>query len=534
MLYAHRSVAHLGSVCACDGKVDGTQWPWVFEWIPYAISHGLNPLYTHQIWSPGGLDLAAVTFAPATAIVGTPLSWLFGPIVAYNLVTIACPVVSGWAAYRLCVYLTKAPWAALAAGLTYGFSAFVLAHQAGHLHLAVAFFPPLLVLLVLRRIDGSLVGRRFVILLTLLLVVQIGISTEVLFTSTCLGAITLASGWALSDQQRRAEIRAALPAIIGSFVAAGLICSYYLWFASRVPAYAKNEGAVYPADLLSYVFPTPVFQLGGRSFLPLSSLYITRDWSEQNSYLGIPLLCIFIGFLVRQWHTRLAKVVAIPAAVAFVFSLGTALTIDGHATITMPYRWVEHLPFFDLIDPSRLGLYVALAAAVVLAVWLSQAAGRQRWWRCAATVLVIAFLVPNLGQISRGARWLIPRFFTTSIYRHYLHQNELVMPIPFAYTPYGLSLLWQAQTGMYFRLVGGYFGPGPVNYGNQPIIHELTTYEPGPDAAAQLRQFLAIHNPQAVVVDKLLEGPWPAILVQAGWHHTASAAGIEIFKPDSK
>ena len=47
---------------------------WSMRWWPYAISHGLNPLYSHQIGAPAGYNLAWATTVPVAAVLLTPVS----------------------------------------------------------------------------------------------------------------------------------------------------------------------------------------------------------------------------------------------------------------------------------------------------------------------------------------------------------------------------------------------------------------------------------------------------------------------------
>ena len=65
---------------------------WSFAWWPHAILHGLNPFYTHQIWAPDGFNLAWATSVPGLAIAFAPLTLLFGPVLAYNVASIAMPL----------------------------------------------------------------------------------------------------------------------------------------------------------------------------------------------------------------------------------------------------------------------------------------------------------------------------------------------------------------------------------------------------------------------------------------------------------
>src|SRR6201994_1942647 len=58
---------------------------WSFAWWPHAILHGQNPAYTHEIWAPGGYNLAWATSVPGLALGLAPLTLAFGPILAYNV-----------------------------------------------------------------------------------------------------------------------------------------------------------------------------------------------------------------------------------------------------------------------------------------------------------------------------------------------------------------------------------------------------------------------------------------------------------------
>ena len=62
------AVAHIATVCACNG---GSAYParfsvptafmWALKWWPHAIAHLQNPLISHDVWTPQGLNLARAT-----------------------------------------------------------------------------------------------------------------------------------------------------------------------------------------------------------------------------------------------------------------------------------------------------------------------------------------------------------------------------------------------------------------------------------------------------------------------------------------
>jgi hypothetical protein len=65
------------TICGCG---DSSASIWYTAWPAYAISHGLNPLYSSNLGYPSGVNLV---FAPF-GVVLAPLTWLFGPVAALN------------------------------------------------------------------------------------------------------------------------------------------------------------------------------------------------------------------------------------------------------------------------------------------------------------------------------------------------------------------------------------------------------------------------------------------------------------------
>ncbi|EQD33911.1 hypothetical protein B1B_17356, partial [mine drainage metagenome] len=72
------------------GFSDAPQLAWELAWVPYAVTHHLNPLFTHLINYPTGANLTWPIAPMPLALLGWPLSILAGPVVAYNvLLTLA-------------------------------------------------------------------------------------------------------------------------------------------------------------------------------------------------------------------------------------------------------------------------------------------------------------------------------------------------------------------------------------------------------------------------------------------------------------
>src|SRR5262249_32786831 len=155
-------VLHPGLPQVGQGVVDPNFYIWSWRWWPYAISHGLNPLYSRQIGVPAGYGLAWTTSTPAGAVILSPVTLGFSPITSFNLTLALGAPLSAWAAFLAARRLTRNFWAALIAGAVYGFSWYEVAETgAGHPNLSVIMLLPLMLYLALLWRDGELGSRTF-------------------------------------------------------------------------------------------------------------------------------------------------------------------------------------------------------------------------------------------------------------------------------------------------------------------------------------------------------------------------------------
>lgn len=522
----YHAVLHPGTEIAGNIVGDPTQYMWAMWWWPHAILGGLNPLVTHAIWVPDAYNLGSVTSTPVPALLLAPLNaligWRAGPVVSYNLCMLIAPVLSAWLAYRLCLRVTGAPGASILGGWLYGFSAYFLSQLQGHLNLAFTFLPVALALLALARLNGDISRRRFVTLAAVALIAQIGIGTEIVFTTTCLGAVAVVTALLIAPPDARRRIVGRLvPELALAYLVAAVVCSPLLYYALIGPAVNPGYNSrLNVADLLSYVIPTPLFRVGQNRFLPIADLFpAAAGFTETGTYLGLPLLAGACAGAVAAWRHWGMRVLVLCAVVACVWSLGPTLIVAGQATLPLPWRLLDLKPAFDEISPVRIGLYVELAAAVACAVWLARP-GRWRAWRWLLALLAVAFIAPNFnhtlptGQPIFAENVSSPAFITDGLYRRELRHDEVILPIPFG--PFGNSLLWQAQARGYFREASGWFGYYPDGYRSSLTVSELLSFHPFTDPYRHLRHFLGAHDVGAVVVLPAGAGPWPHVLTQLG------------------
>jgi hypothetical protein len=92
------------------------------------------------------------------------------------------------------------------------------------------------------------------------------------------------------------------------------------------------------------------------------------------------------------------------------------------------------------------------------------------------------------------------------------------------------ALLWQLESDWYFRMAGGYAGIPPLSFRRWPIVDVFYRDDVAlPDAAEQLKAFLATHQADAVMVDDREAGIWRPLTTTLGIP-AVQAGGITIYR----
>jgi len=247
------------------GVVADPQIPiWSFAWWPHALAHGQNPFVTPAVWAPVGVNLAWVNAVPALALLFAPLTLLAGAVTAFNVAALLLPAVSAWTAYLLCRHLTRRFWPSLVGGYLYGFSSYVLGHVLGQPQLSGVFVAPLVALVVLRALEGTLTRRRCLVFIGLLIATEFYLSMEVAFTVTVALALGLLLGAAVSGPMRRALVPL-LPTLVAGYLLAAVLAApvlYYALTAVRIAGFQPPNDFV--SDLANLVVPTHL-ELSGQA-----------------------------------------------------------------------------------------------------------------------------------------------------------------------------------------------------------------------------------------------------------------------------
>jgi hypothetical protein len=216
-----------------------------------------------------------------------------------------------------------------------------------------------------------------------------------------------------------------------------------------------------------------------------------------------------------HWRTAIGKLLILSGVVVVLCSLGPQLHAADHSLIPLPWRWIMKLPTFNQALPVRFAMFWFLILSLMTAIVLSDPAiGRSV--RISLAVLAVLFLIPNRHyRLTVPQQVDTPGFFEPSIIKTYVKPGDALLIFP--YSVQGTSMLWQAQTNMYFNMVGGYLSTYvPIDYRQWPAVTMMLHDQPQPGFAAELKPFLEHYQVKGIVVTAESRAKWREPLANLG------------------
>ncbi len=503
------------TTCGCG---DNSLFTWFLAWPAFAISHGLDPLHSTAMGYPGGVNLLSNTSELAIGTILAPVTWLFGPTATLNVALTLAPVLSSLAMFGLLRRWVSWTPAAVAAGLFYGFSPFIVSSLSGaYLMLGMAVVPPLIV----ACLDELLVTQRHPpfptgVALGLLIALQFFIGTEVLVIVATLGlvgvlVVIVYAALRHPDALRARSGHAVSGLLIGGATAVVLL-AYPVWFALAGPSHLSQP--IWPGldlhaigtVLRNFFVPAParvsaLQQLVGGYQGPTLS----------NQYFGFGVAAVLIGGTITWRRDLRLWLFGSLALISAVLSLSV-----GSGSL-LPWAWLDGLPLLENVIPTRFVLVTYLATAVMVGLIVDHARaavaeravavqavavqavaerGRaepsspstavrpgpsRRTWLgpTVATVVALLAIVPIVVYLTTGTPITtrpvaVPNWFRTVGPHLTGHQVLLVLPAPSSLRESAMT--WQALNTFHYSMVGvGGPGGAPVRAGGEQL--GLTTID---------------------------------------------------------
>jgi hypothetical protein len=519
LLYGPGIVAHPSSTYIGGGH-DPAGYIWSMVWWPYAIVHGLNPFMPRVIWSPVGFNLAWAAAIPGPSLLLWPITRLFGPIVAFNLLMLLTPPIVALSTFLLCRTITGRFWASVVGGFLFGFSPYMIGHMLmGQPNLTLIFAVPLGLYLIVRRLDGSIGQRTFVILFAGTVTLQFLVSTEIVALTTLFGGIALIIALIILEREQNSSLRNIMAPLALAYVISGVLLLPYLYDALFLPMPEQMHPVEKcSADLLAYFVPSPMMLLGGGTFANYADTLTPHVWyGGKGVYTSPALLVIVALYTYIRWRTAIGKLLILSGAAVVVCSLGPRLHVADHSLMVLPWHWMMKIPTLNQALPVRFAMFLFLVISIMTAIVLSDTT-IARSVRISLTFFSVLLLLPNRHyRLTVPQHVDTPAFFETSTIKTYVRPGDALLIFP--YSIQGTTMLWQAQTNMYFNMVGGYISTYvPIDYRHWPVVTMMLHDEPQPHFASELKRFLEYYQVKGIVV---------ADESATKWHDPLALLGIE-------
>jgi hypothetical protein len=479
---------------------DPSLYMWSLAWWPYVLQHRVHPFLTKLIWAPYGLNLAWVTCMPLLGAVAMPLTTTLGPLATFNLIMLVLPPLAAFSAFLLCRRLSNSFPAALLGGLLFGFSPYMLGQFLSHLNQLLMFPLPLAIYLGVRRFEGDLSRSRFVVLLTLVLSMQFLLVLEPFAMFTFVAAVILLIALRIASRENRQYLLRLISEISVAYLVTAVLMSPYIYFyfAYGYPKVPLWPSEMFSADLLNFIVPTTANAIGILSPLQSISRTFSGNIFEQGACLGIPLLTIMIRLMQRHRGDFAMKLLAATVALSCLLAVGPLLHVAGRPVLPMPWRVIEKLPLLKSAIPARLVVCAFLALAITFTLWFCDPlTGATE--KAIGTVATLILMMPHPSAAFWATRAPLPQFFRDGSASRLLTRDDIVLPLPFG--PNGMDMMWQAESGMNFRMASGLTGLQPIAIRRWPVLNAIGGSRDLPEPELQLKAFIANVGITAIVAD---------------------------------
>ena len=481
-------------------SADSTLFIWLLEWWPYALSHHLNPFMTAYMWEPQGIkSLLWINAIPGLSLLFSPVTLVLGPIAANNVIAVISPAASSFFAYLLIKYLTKSPLAAAFGGYFYGFSPYAFTNVDMNLYFVCLI--PLLIYLFFLGLDNKINKLFYIAATSICIALEFLISVEVFTTMTFFGFLSLITGLFIFKTGRR-RLAGFIPYVSVSYLISFILISPFLYNMISTIRYAPKyplSAMLYSVNLINVVIPAPIIFIGGGLFAG-TGFKLMQD----ISYMGIFIILLLIFYMKDNLKTQAGKFLIIMFSVVFIFSLGPYLhIINVNAGLPLPWLIFYGMPLIQKAVPIRFMLYAYLFISIIVGYFVSQSSksGKKiKIMSYSVVFLSILSIIPTQYFFESDTH--TPKFFLNGVYKKYLKRGSNVLIIPFSND--GYSLAYQAETGYYFKLAGGYYDFIQGSYTRNPVFNILIgdrgVKKAGNCDKYALKYFLASHSVHYIII----------------------------------
>jgi hypothetical protein len=399
---------------------DNMQHVYITGWMGQALLQAQSPFVDPRLNYPDDLVITSTDVPFLSTILAAPATWLFGPVLSYNMIIWGCLWLSGYTAYLWFLYIAGSRAGAIIAGMVFLLTPYRIAQSYGHLNLIATYPLPLFFWALDTALQAARPHGRHLLLLAaatflvgsnsqyyLMICLLTGCAYALMMLWPRYGYL-LRYGWLFIVSVGAGALIGALP--------------YLLYFNDRAyTSYNILGTRIWSVDPINFLLPFQLHPLWGEFF---EQIYLEPLWIEKTLYLGMVALVLAVVALAwRGKHERRRWVWLGTALVGFVFALGTDLhmynqPIQPDDPFWLPAYYIGQLPFFSLMRVwARFGiitiLFVALLAGLGI-TYLVQHFPRWRWQVATALcALLLVDMLPGTVETSRLASRPVDQWLAT-------------------------------------------------------------------------------------------------------------------------
>jgi hypothetical protein len=448
---------------------DQVQEVWFLAWPAHAISHLQNPFFTTALNNPAGVNMVTNTTMLGLGVLFAPITWIFGPLATYVFLLQLGFFATALSAAVCARRLGATWWGSWIAGAVFGFCAHRLIEGLVHPFMSFAALVPWIFYIAIRFAQGKVAPRRFAIILGTLMIGEFLISVERFsLDAIALGVIFLAdvvvhrSTWLT---RLKYLLWGYGPAAFGALIVLAVPLWYFAFGPQSISGVPHQRVAWWTVDFKTLFQPGAYawFAPFGRSVTQLRVL--EGPWDNAN-YIGVPLLLLA---LVGVWRSRRDNVGRGATGLALFFGLlsfGRTITIPLlHWHLASPYRLIAHIPVLKDGLPERYMDITVLAVAWLCAEALRPRTAQSHAASISRRITPFSLLVAAIALLSVVS--LIPRdsvpaadtaatpWLSSAEAKQQLPMNSVVLSYPYPYVIFNTAMLDQADSGLWYQLIGG-------------------------------------------------------------------------------
>jgi hypothetical protein len=461
--------------------LDQQYFEWQLAWVQHALFHFENPMVSHALNVPYGVNVAAnpqilfqgAALAPFTALFGAGVS--FALLMTFNFAATA--IAWRWFLLRNAV---TSQTAAFVGGLFCGFAPAMTTHTLGHPNLAAQWLVPVIVDRVFRLRSPERLVRNSVIL-GILITAQVFIGEELLLLTAVGLALFVVFYAAMKPSVVR---RDGLTFLQGSSIAVGvavILLAYPLWIQFKGPQSFVGipyDVGFFSADLKSYLIVPNLSLLSD----PNTVDPLVANATEQAALIGRLVVIAALASMVWCIRSAAVRASAIAVVILVLLSLGANPKYD-HKPLPSPFGpsglWalIQHLPVASSSLPMRMAMAVTAFVGFFLAVGVDKAMGNPNFAvRGLAVGAVSIALIPLIPRVyATGPRDRVPAYITDGKWKSCMPLGHTLVTVPVSDFGNRIGMVWQTAAHAGYDIPQGAMFVRDPNSVNRVMIGPTTT-----------------------------------------------------------